>query len=433
MSDTIFALSSGAVPSGVAVLRISGPRCFDGLELLGLANLSPRVMGLRNIVSTLDQEILDRGLICIFPGPNSFTGEDCAELHVHGGRAVVSRMLEELSGIDGFRMADAGEFSRRAFENGKLDLTEIEGLGDLISADTELQRKQAVVQAGGKFRAELERWREEIIRCRAYLEAEFDFSDEDDVPDTMREYIGQHVDSMIDDIEAHLDNGRSGEIIRDGYRVVLTGAPNSGKSSLMNALAGRDIAIVNRQAGTTRDVLECSIDLDGYLVTVIDTAGIRETDDEVEAEGINRAVKQADMGDLAIWLSSADNPIDPDSKIIDPVVVVSKSDLLDDSDIDLAVSTRGEAGIATFMSFVRERIESAVSSGGNNLITRERHRVELECCRVSLVKSNTYLNTNPVLCGEELRVASDCIGRLTGFIDVEDLLDVIFSEFCVGK
>ncbi len=433
MSSTIFALSSGSVPSGVAVVRISGRECFAGLEKLGLCNLQPRKMELRQIVSPDDGELIDTGLVCSFPGPSSFTGEDCAELHVHGGRAVVSKLLETLSTLDDYRFAEAGEFSRRAFENGKLDLTEVEGLGDLISADTEFQRKQAIAQSGGAFRTKLESWREEIIRCRAYLEAEFDFSDEEDVPDTMRDYIEDHVRSLCVEIKDHLSDGRKGEIVRQGLRVVLTGPPNSGKSSLMNALAGRDIAIVSSQAGTTRDVLECSIDLGGYLVTVVDTAGIRESDDEVESEGIKRALSQSELADLTIWLSSSVAPTEPDAKMQNAITVVSKDDLNDVDEDLLSLNTVTEGGLDQFLGIIQNHLKSLTTNDNAVLVTRERHRFELNNCLNSLQRSLDLVESNPVLCGEELRISGECLGRLTGFIDVEDLLDVIFSEFCVGK
>lgn len=431
--STIFALSSGSLPSGVAVVRLSGPECFAGLKSLSLVDLAPRKMLLRDVKTANSQEKIDRGLVCIFPKPHSFTGEDCAEIHIHGGRAVVSKLLSELSLLSGFRLAEAGEFSRRAFENGKLDLTEIEGLGDLIAADTESQRKQALLQASGVLREKLESWREDIIRCRAFLEAEFDFSDEDDVPDSMRDYIETQIEKLVGEIGSFLEDGRRGEIVRDGFKVVLTGPPNAGKSSLMNALAGRDVAIVSTQAGTTRDVLECSIDLDGYLVTLVDTAGIRESDNEIEIEGIKRAIDQSEKADLTIWLSSADSPTDPSDKVLDPVVVVSKDDLAKQDPDIVSFNTKSEEGLESFLSLLRSELNLIVGAGNRALITRERHRMELDRCRDALIKCQKLITTNPVICGEELRIAGDCIGRLTGHIDVEDLLDVIFSEFCVGK
>ncbi|MGB7287228.1 MAG: tRNA uridine-5-carboxymethylaminomethyl(34) synthesis GTPase MnmE [Salaquimonas sp.] len=432
-TKTIFALSSGSLPSGVAVVRISGPLCFEGLRELGLTDLKPRELHLRNLVAPGTSELIDKGLVCIFPGPASFTGEDCAELHIHGGRAVVSTLLSCLSGISGFVMADRGEFSRRAFENGKLDLTEIEGLGDIIYADTEAQRRQALKQSTGEFRKKLELWRKLIIRCRAYLEAEFDFNDEEDVPDSMIDVVVSDCVLLTKEIHGFLNDGRKGEIIRDGFVVVLAGSPNSGKSSLMNALAGRDVAIVSDEAGTTRDVLEVDIDIDGYLVRVVDTAGIREAESKVEAEGIRRTKIHFQAADLAVWLSACDNPQSAPAGYESATVVTSKSDLLDVDIPGLCLNTVSEDGLDEFYDFIRDSLNSLNSANDGVLITRERHRFELNRCATSLERAVSLLSGNAVLASEELRIAGECIGRLTGFIDVEDLLDIIFADFCIGK
>ena len=375
-ADTIFALSSGSLPSGVAVIRISGPHCNSVTSSLGLGDLLPRKFQLRGILDPSDNKMVDRGLCVFFPGPNSFTGEDCLELHLHGGRAVISKMLEVLGNLEGLRFAEAGEFSRRSFENGKLDLTEAEALGDLIAADTEAQRVQALANAGGLFRSKLGEWRSQLIRYRAFLEVEFDFSDEDDVPDSMVETVQEGIVSLREVISGYLDDGNRGEIIRDGFVVVLAGAPNSGKSSLLNALAGRDVAIVSNRAGTTRDVLECRIDIEGVPVVFMDTAGIRETLDEIELEGIRRALERSKHADLTIWLSSLDEPAAPDSSLNNPVVFVSKDDSCTVSD-RLSLSVEAPDGLIQLIGFLKERLADHQVFQEPSLITRSRHRQEL--------------------------------------------------------
>ncbi len=437
--DTIFALSSGSLPSGVAVLRLSGSACQLILTSLGVSKITARKMHLRQFFDPLTLDILDEGLVCFFPAPYSFTGEDCVELHVHGGKAVVARFLEVLGNFENVRMAEAGDFTRRAFENGKLDLTEIEGLGDLIAAETEFQRRQAVQQAGGRFRLKLERWRSELLQCRAFLEAEFDFSDEDDVPDTMRDYILSKVTGLIDELDREFSSGSKGEIIRDGFRVALMGAPNSGKSSLLNALAGRNIAIVTNIAGTTRDVIECKVDIGGMPVVLFDTAGIRFTDDVVEIEGIRRAREVGALADLVLWLIASDELGSlPETDLPNVVFVFSKDDLAadisdDDAIAGLSFNVISPDGIDRLLAFLETEVRLIADSSNEALITRERHRIELLNVLFSLQKVGYLLDANSVLAGEELRIACDAIGRLTGAVGVEDLLDVIFSQFCIGK
>jgi tRNA modification GTPase len=431
-NDTIIALSSGTLPAGVAVIRVSGTHCRAIANALGLGQLVPRKAKLADLLYPDTREVIDRGISIWFPGPNSFTGEDCLELQVHGGRAVVGKLLEILSGLKDTRLAEAGEFSRRAFENGKMDLTEIEGLSDLIAADTEWQRRQAQGQAGGRLRGLLEDWRSELIRCRAFFEVEFDFSDEDDVPDSMVEAVIKKVAALEHDISSYVEDGNRGEIIREGFAIVLSGAPNSGKSSLLNALADRDIAIVSSAAGTTRDVLQCRLDIDGIPVVLYDTAGIRDTVDDIELEGIKRALDHAARSDLTIWLSAADDPKSPVSDLSDAVVFQSKSDLAEVSG-EFHINTVEKGGLNRLLDFIRSRLLEFNSDGDLALITRERHRSELVRCVAALRASQSLMTSNSELSSEELRIASDCLGRLTGFVDVEDLLDVIFSEFCIGK
>ncbi|PHK27256.1 tRNA modification GTPase TrmE, partial [Nostoc linckia z18] len=278
---TIFALASGALPAGVAVIRISGPAALFMVKTLTGVLPTPRAAALRT-VRTPDGQFLDRALVLTFPGPHSFTGEDCAELHLHGGRAVVTAVLNSLAGFENARLAEAGEFSRRAFENGKMDLVEVEGLADLLAAETEMQRKLASEQASGNLSAVYDAWREKLIYARSMLEAELDFSDEGDIPGSVSDRIWRDVSDLKNQIDDAIANLRAGEIIRDGFKVALAGPPNAGKSSLMNALAQRDVAIVTAIAGTTRDVVRCELDIDGYKIELFDTAGLRETTDTVE-------------------------------------------------------------------------------------------------------------------------------------------------------
>ena len=300
--DTIYALSSGSLPSGVAVVRLSGPQAGAVITALAGALPEPRKAALRSIRGRNDSEI-DRGLVLWFPGPGSFTGEDSAEFHLHGGRAVVDRLLEELSGFDGLRMAETGEFSRRAFANGKFDLTEAEGLADLIASETEAQRVLALSQASGALKELYEDWQRRLLHARAMIEAEIDFADEEDVPGSVSEQVWADMAALSNEMTDHLAGAKRANAVREGFRIVIVGAPNAGKSSLMNALAGSDVAIVSEEPGTTRDVLEARLSIGGQLVIVIDTAGIREDAGAVEAEGIRRALARAAEADLVLHLS----------------------------------------------------------------------------------------------------------------------------------
>lgn len=441
--DTIFALSSGALPSGIAVVRVSGADVRVILESVVGCVPVVRNAALLNIRDPFADLLIDRGLVLWFEGPNSFTGEDCAEFHLHGGRAVVSSFLNLLSKFDNCRLADAGEFSKRAFDNGKFDLTEIEGLSDLLAAETEQQRVQAINQSSGKFREKLDGWRTAIVKARALIEAELDFSDEEDVPGSVSDQVWSSIDSLEKEIGGFLSDNKKGEIIRDGFRVVLMGAPNAGKSSLLNAFADRDVAIVSDEAGTTRDMLEVHLNIAGYNVIVTDTAGIRKTESAVELEGIRRAHVAGSGANLIYWLSPAnENVLGPGAIDVgdsDFVVVRTKSDIIAEGD-DCAGSLDGlycntveSGGIDCILNHLTSFIQTSLYSPDVNLITRERHRLELSQCVVHLRKSLDDNMQDIVFRAEELRLASDHLGKITGRVDVEDLLDVIFSEFCVGK
>jgi tRNA modification GTPase len=432
-SDTIVALSSGQLPSGVAVLRLSGPRAVEICLQMAGPLPEPRKAYLRRISSLRSGEVLDSGLVMLFPGPASFTGEDCAELHVHGGRAVVEAVLSDICSAEGVRLAEAGEFSRRAFENGKMDLTEVEGLADLIACETEAQRRLALSQAGGVFRKRLEAWRDEIIRCRALIEAELDFADEDDVPGGVSEQVWARVQGLADSIAFMLDDGRAGEIVRDGFRVVLMGEPNAGKSSLLNALARREVAIVSEEAGTTRDLIEVHLNLGGIEVVVTDTAGVRETSSKVESEGIRRANEAAERADLVLWLVPSGDAV-PAGIPANAVIVHSKGDLSGSVDANgLSVSVRSEGGIDGLLELLLDRAGELTGRVEPGIVTRQRHRDLLVSSLGELKMALEVGSRDITLSSEHLRRAGDLVGRVTGRIDVEDLLDVIFSEFCIGK
>ncbi|HLZ65770.1 MAG TPA: tRNA uridine-5-carboxymethylaminomethyl(34) synthesis GTPase MnmE [Aliidongia sp.] len=430
---TIFAPATARGRAGVAIVRVSGPGAGPSLAALAGDMPVPRTAQFAALADPATGEAIDRGLVLWFPGPASFTGEDVAEFHVHGGPAVIAALLAALGRQSDCRLAEPGEFTRRAFLNGKLDLTQVEGLGDLIEAETAAQRRQALGQMAGGFARIAEGWAYDLTRTLAHVEAAIDFPDED-LPDDLLGPARAVAERLEREIRARLADGRRGEILRDGLSVALVGPPNSGKSSLMNALAGRDAAIVSAHAGTTRDVIEVHLDLGGYPVILADTAGIREGADPVEAEGIRRARARAEAADLRLLVLDAGAPdsLDGFAALRDSatLVVWNKVDQAPPPADGIAVSAVTGQGLGALVAALAVRAEGMLA-GDAPLVTRERHRVALEACAESLARA--VAGQDPALVAEDLRLAVRALGRITGRIDVEDLLDVIFRDFCIGK
>jgi tRNA modification GTPase len=441
-ADTIFALASGRGQAAVAVLRVSGAAAGRALRQLTRAELPPaRQARLVTLTSPVDGEPIDRALVLWFPAPASFTGEDVAELHLHGGLAVLAAATEALLAVPGLRPAEPGEFSRRAFLNGKMDLTEAEGLADLVAAETAAQRRQALRQMGGALGAVYEAWRGRLLRAMAEVEAEIDFADEADVPDGRLDAVRGELEALAAAIAAHLDDGRRGERLRDGLSIAILGPPNVGKSSLLNALSRREAAIVAATAGTTRDVIEVHMDLGGYPAVLADTAGLRESADAVEDEGIRRArarAEQADFklvvlaaGELDAGLGSVAGLLDDDA-----VLVVNKLDLAP-APVALCgrpvfgVSARHGTGMAELERTLQAAVAARLDLGASPALTRARHRAALAAALAALRRAAEAPAVE--LAGEDLRLAARALGRITGRIDAEDILDIVFSTFCIGK
>jgi tRNA modification GTPase len=452
-SDTIFALSSGRPPAAIAVVRVSGAQAGAALEAL-IGKIPPARHAALARVRDASGDIIDEGLALWFPGPRSETGEDTAELQLHGGRAVVAAVLAALARVPGCRPAEAGEFTRRAFENGRIDLTRVEGLADLIGADTEAQRRQAFRQMRGALGDRAEAWRAKLIEALALVEARIDFPDEGDVPDDLIGPAFAAARELRDEIAETLADQRRGERLREGLVVAIAGPPNAGKSSLLNRIARRDAAIVSPFAGTTRDVIEVHLDLDGCPVTLLDTAGIRDSTDPVEQEGVRRARERAAAADLVLWVmdSSASGEIPGDllaQQFPNNIkwIVWNKIDLVSVLRIkslksivykldypSYFISTVSESGFDAFLKALGTQAQEFLGSSEPALVTRARHRHALESALGALDRAVS--EPAPVrddVVAEELRLAGRALGRLTGRIDVEDVLDIIFRDFCIGK
>jgi tRNA modification GTPase len=445
--DTIFALSSGRPPAAIAVIRVSGPRAGFALERLIGRVPEPRHAVLARVRDPDSREVIDEGLALWFPAPKSETGEDIAELQVHGGRAVIAAVLAALGKLEGLRPAEAGEFTRRAFENGRLDLTAVEGLADLVAAETEAQRRQAFRHLKGLLGERAESWRQRLIEALALVEAGIDFSDEEDVP---REAMDQALE-LIGPLAGEIAGAGAGqgERLREGLRVAIAGPPNAGKSTLFNRLARREAAIVSPFPGTTRDVLELHLDLGGYPVTVLDTAGIRESADPIEQEGVRRATAQAAAADLVLWVL--------DTTALDAAgqagrtpaeaptwLVVNKMDLVTERRTiesrfgrELTVhllSSRTAAGVDELVNALAVFAARFFTGAEPALVARERHRALLrETADALRAAQAAAKDGREEIVAEHLRLATRALGRLLGRVDVEDVLDAIFRDFCIGK
>ena len=432
---TIAALSSGSLPSGVAVIRLSGPHAFAVVGQMTGNLPAPRTLALRTLHHPHTGESLDRGLIAVFPAPYSFTGEDCAELQVHGSPAGVRAILDALIGHPGVGLAGAGDFTRRAFENGKLDLTAIEGLGDLLAAETEAQRRQALARLEGGLGDTIVAWRDLLLDARAEIEARLDFSDEDDVPFALPDHFAADLEILRDALSQAHAGYDGGRIVREGFRVVLAGAPNAGKSSLLNSLAGSELAIVTAEAGTTRDTKDVAMDLGGHLVTLTDTAGLRETASLAEEEGIRRAREAMTRADLVLLLTEPGTQ-SPALEITDTPIwrLSSKADLQASPDVgsDLMFSAKTGQGLDVLLNRLRTHIEAQTGSAEPSLVSHLRDRDALAGA-IAHVRGALSRMDQPELCAEELRRAADTLAGLIGLMDNEAVLDRLFAGFCIGK
>lgn len=423
--DTIYALASARGRAGVAILRLSGPRSHSTVQALGGNLPEIRRAALRRIVHNGRE--LDHALVLIFRDGESFTGEASAELHLHGSIAVVQSVLRALSTMDGLRLAEPGEFTRRALENGRLDLAQVEGLADLIDAETEAQRRQAFRVLTGVIGQRAESWRAKLIRAAALIEATIDFVDED-VPVDVTPEVMSLTQDVLQDLQREVAGSEAAERIRDGFEVAIVGAPNAGKSTLLNALAGREAAITSEFAGTTRDVIEVRMDIDGFAVTLLDTAGLRQSADPVEQIGISRALSRAKSADLRVFLETGED-VPGIAPMDDDIVLCGKADLTGSG-----VSGKTGQGVPELISMIGQKLTKRSASAG--IVTRERHRLAIqrairamESARIEIEKGATRAE----LAAAELRVAIRALEALVGRVDVENLLDEIFSSFCIGK
>ena len=447
LAAPIFALATAPGRAAIAVVRLSG----EGVDAIvaGMAGdrPTPRRASLRTL-SSLAGAKLDDALVLRFPGPDSYTGEDCAELHLHGGRAVVEAVLGDLA-ARGARPAEPGEFTRRAFQNGKLDLSQAEAVADLVDAETEAQRTQALDQLGGALARKYEAWRTELVEALAYLEAAIDFPDED-LPEAVAERARPRVEGLLGQLEGALADAARGERVREGWRVAVIGAPNAGKSSLFNALVRREAAIVTATPGTTRDVIEATLTLDGYRVLLADTAGLRDTGEPIEAEGVRRARAWAEDAGLRLWVldaSASDGRWKEAQDLVRPgdIAVFNKTDRPAGGDRRAAeawmahigleradLSVTAEVGVDRLDARLRLRAAEVLAGADFPAVTRERHRLRLDEARAHVARALSVMG-QAELAAEDLRLAARALGRVSGRIDAEDILDVVFASFCIGK
>ena len=442
---TIYALSTGPGVSGIAIVRVSGKEAAEVVKQLTGDDLPvPRVATLKKINYINTNNLIDEGVVIWFPGPNSYTGEDLAEFHVHGSRAVVSALHSSISGIKNCRLAEPGEFTKLAFQNGKINLLKAEGIADLVSAETEIQRKQAVEIMNGKSSDKFTSWRAKLLKILAHVEAKIDFPDED-LPKDILDEIQKTSNQVSKEIEKVLDDQKVGERIREGFKIAIVGPTNAGKSSLLNYLSKRDVAIVSEIAGTTRDVIETHLNLDGYPVVVSDTAGIRESKNEIEKKGIKLALNRAEDADLKLIIVDAKS-VDFTSvleELIDEnaILIVNKSDLIAGNINNelkkhdhILVSIKNNLNLDKLILKIKKKLENKFISYGDILITRERHRQHLEQC-ISHLKNFKNKNGSEDYdkAAEDLRLATRHLGMIVGKVDVEEILGSIFNDFCIGK
>ena len=437
--DTILALATGSLHAATALIRISGNAASTTANILGFKLQKQR---LASVAILKDGERkLDEALVIFFKGPRSYTGEDVMELHVHGGRAVIEAVINTLQKQGGFRIAEPGEFTKRAVLNGKMDLTKAEGINDLIQAETEAQRVQSFAQVDGALSEIAFGWREKAIKIAAHVEAYIDFPDEE-IPESTLTSLGDEMSALIRDIEKGLNDGRRGEILREGFRVAVIGPPNAGKSTLVNWLSKRPVSIISEQPGTTRDVLEASLDLGGYPVIIADTAGLRASTDPIENEGIKRAQKWAKTANSRLILLEPSTEagflerLKPNPEC--DLVVLNKIDLLPrdfKKEETLAISLKDEIGLDKLLNGLKKIVSKSMVGQEPPVITRTRHREALQSCLNSIKSAKTALlsGEEPEIVAEELRAATKSLGRVVGAVDVEDLLDVVFGDFCIGK
>jgi tRNA modification GTPase len=442
---TIYALSSGPGISGVAIIRLSGKETADAIKLLTGKELpKPRVATLRKINKINTSELIDEGLILWFPGPQSYTGEDMAEIHVHGSKAVVDALHSSLSNIKNFRLAEPGEFTKLAFQNGKINLLKAESIADLISSETEIQRKQAVKIMNGKSADQFNFLREKLLKILSHVEAKIDFPDED-LPNDILDEIKKNSNEVTKKIEKILNDQKVGERIREGFKIAILGPTNAGKSSLINHLSNRDVAIVSEIAGTTRDVIETHLNIDGYPVIISDTAGIRDSKNEIEKKGIKLSLSRAEEADLKLIVIDAENPefTDVFKGLLNQnaILVINKSDLLK-KDLDLEIknishvliSIKDNKNIDELISKIKNILKNKFITSGDILITRERHRQHLQQCLDHLNNFNQKKEIEDFdKAAEDLRLATRHLGMIVGKVDVEEILGSIFNDFCIGK
>ena len=442
--DTIFAPASAPGKSAVAMVRVSGIAAGEALRRLSGGPLPPpRQAALHGLADPISGAAIDRALVLWFPGPESYTGEDVAEFHVHGGRAVIAATLAALGAMKGLRPAEAGEFSRRAFEHGKLDLTAAEGIADLVDAETEIQRLQALRQSGGALGELYEEWRRRLLKIQALIELSLDFSDQE-LPNGVLDPVAPEIAAIIDEISAHLRDGGWGERLREGVQVAILGPVNAGKSSLLNRIAGRDAAIVSTEEGTTRDIVEVRLDLGGWPLTMADTAGLRAATGALEAEGVRRARARAATADLKIVMLDGGRWPEGGAEAEEwagegMLAVLNKCDLLPDKAVEvevggrqaLKISCKTGEGLDSLLKCIEEFLEARYLPSPSPVLTRARYRYGLEKCLESLHRYD--IDAGLELAAEELRLAVDSLGRITGRVGIEELLDIIFRDFCIGK